>query len=120
MVSSNDGTVIDQQPRAGARMPRYTRVDLVLSATGFPAWLAVLALLSVGPALVAARILRHCAERRRWDGRIRVKPTSDPNPTPDPNPTLHLWEPDRAGSLTVRVEIHPDHGVQSVREVTRQ
>jgi len=115
-VSGNDGTVANQQPKAGDQVPPYTRVDLVLSAPGFPAWLtvllAVLALLGVGLALLAARALRHRAERQRWDGRIRVKPA------PDPNPTIHLRAPDSAASFIVRVEVHPDHGVQSVREAT--
>ncbi len=114
-VSGNDGTVVDQQPRAGDQVLPYTRVNLVLSGPGFPVWLAVLlailAVLVVGLTLLAARVLQRRAECRRWDGRIRVKPA------PDPNPTIHLREPNRAASFAVRVEVHPDHGVHSVREV---
>jgi hypothetical protein len=115
-VSGNDGTVVDQQPRAGDQVPPNARVNLVLSGPGFPAWLAVLlavlVVLGVGLALLTARVLRHRAERRHWDARIRVESA------PDLNPTIHLQEPHRAASFTIRVEMHPDHGVQSVREVT--
>lgn len=114
MMSGNDGTVVDQQPRAGDLVPRYTRVNLVLSAPGFPVWLAVLAVfavLGVGLALLTARVLRHRTERQRWESRIRVEPA------PDLKPTIRLWEPDRVPRFTVRVEVRPDRGVQSVREV---
>lgn len=113
-ISGSAGAVVDQQPKAGALVPPYTRVDLVLSAPGFPAWLAVLlvvlALLGV-LALLVAQVLRQRAQRRHWNGRIRVESG------PDPNPTIHLQEPDKAASFAVKVEVHPDRGVQSVREV---
>jgi hypothetical protein len=116
-VSGNDGTVADQQPKAGALVPPYTRVNLVLSApasrTGLALWIVLVAGL-VLLALLAAQILRHRAQRGHWDGRIRVESV------PDPNPTIQLREPDRAASFTVQIEIHPDHGVQSVREVVHQ
>lgn len=113
-VSGNDGTVVDQQPRAGNLVSPDTRVNLVLGASGFSAGLAVLALLAVlgvGLALLTAQVLRHRTERQRWEGRIRVELA------PDVNPTIRLWEPDSGPRFTVLVEVRPDRGVQSVREV---
>lgn len=113
-VSGNDGTVVDQQPRAGDLVAPDTRVNLVLGASGFPTWLAVLALLAVlgaGLALLTARALRHNTEHQRWEARIRVESA------PDVNPTIRLWEPDSGPRFTVWVELRPDRGTQSVREV---
>lgn len=113
-VSGNDGTVVDQQPRAGDLVAPDTRVNLVLGASGFPAGLAVLALLAVlgvGLALLTAQVLRHRTERQRWEGQIRVESA------PDASPTIRLREPDSVPRFTVWVEVRPDRGVQSVREV---
>ncbi len=112
-VSGSDGTVVDQQPKAGDQVPPGTQVNLVLNTPSSPPWLDVLVVFIVGLALLVALVLRRRAERRRWHGRIRVESA------PDLNPKIHLREPDRAASFTVRVEVHPDHGVQSVREVHR-
>jgi hypothetical protein len=116
-VSGNDGMVVDQQPRAGDLVAPDTHVNLVLGASGFPAWLATLALLAVlgvGMALLTAQVLRHRTERQRWEGRIRVESA------PDVNPTIRLREPDSGPRFTVWVEVRPDRGVQSVREVVSQ
>ncbi|MGH3697559.1 MAG: DUF4189 domain-containing protein [Pseudonocardiaceae bacterium] len=110
-ITGNAGTVVDQQPKAGDLVPPNTRVDLVLGAPGFPTWLAVLLVVLAILALLVARILRQRAQRRHWNARIRIESALDPNPT------TRLREPGKTARFTVQVEVHPDQGVQNVREV---
>ncbi|MDQ2882166.1 MAG: hypothetical protein M3Y48_13350 [Actinomycetota bacterium] len=98
----------DGEPRRTIRSAEHQ----VNAGAGQHLLLAVLAVLGVGLALLAARVQRHRAERRRWDGRIQVKPA------PDPNPTIRVRELGSTASFAVRVEVHPDQGVQNVREVS--
>ena len=113
-VTGSDGTVVDQQPKAGDVVPANTSVNVVLSGRGFPTWLVILivalALLGIVAVLVA-RILWQQAQRRHWNTRIRVKTVSDPNPI------IHLREPGKTVRFAVQVEIHPDRGVQTLQEV---
>jgi hypothetical protein len=113
-VTGSGGTVVDQQPKAGDMVPANTSVNVVLSAPTFPTWLvillAILALLGIVAVLVT-RILRQHAQRQHWNASIRVKPT------PDPNPIIRLREPGKTVRFAVQVEVHPDHGVQTLQEV---
>jgi hypothetical protein len=65
-------------------------------------------------AVLIAGVLRQRAQRRHWHGQIRVKST------PDAHPIIRLQEPGKTVKFAVQVEVHPDHGVQTLQEVVAQ
>ncbi|MDQ3905934.1 MAG: DUF4189 domain-containing protein [Actinomycetota bacterium] len=99
------GPTLTYRPATPARVP------------GATTWLAVLlvVLVAVGiAAVLVARILRQAAQRRHWHAQIRVKST------PDSHPSVRLQEPGKAVTFAVRVEVHPDHGLQTLQEAVTQ
>jgi hypothetical protein len=92
-------------PATPARAPGPT--------TWLAALLVVLVVLGIAAVLIAG-ILRQRAQRRHWHAQIRVKST------PDAHPIIRLQEPGKTVKFAVQVEIHPDHGVQTLQEVVAQ
>lgn len=116
----SDGDVMSQQPEAGTLVPAGTAVTLTLTGVGTetpsaPVAAAALVLtLALGAALAVFQASRASRDRRWLRKHIRLVPRAAPTPGFD----VREFRTGRsAPTLVVRLEPHPDSGMQVLEEV---